>query len=131
MTPTKVFSFEYCQIFNITCFEEHLQKAASIKCYFGTINLKQCGFCTTYYIKILVSERKYKNNLKNREPQKKKFFSYIDIYIYNALQWNLVVFPRFWKWKSVFFLYLYSILNLSLEIMLSPSKWGTKHLYNS
>ena len=131
MTPTKVFSFEYCQIFNITCFEEHLQKAASIKCYFGTINLKQCGFCTTYYIKILVSERKYKNNLKNREPQKKNFFSYIDIYIYNALQWNLVVFPRFWKWKSVFFLYLYSILNLSLEIMLSPSKWGTKHLYNS
>ena len=81
-----MFSFEYCQIFNITCFEEHLQKAASIKCYFGTINLKQCGFCTTYYIKILVSERKYKNNLKNREPQKKNFFSYIDIYIYNALQ---------------------------------------------
>ena len=37
--------------------------AASIRCYFDTISLKQSGFA--------VSERKYKNNLKNRESQKK------------------------------------------------------------
>ena len=43
---------------------------ASIRCYFDTINSKQSGFCKTYSFKILVSERKYKNNLKNRESQK-------------------------------------------------------------
>ena len=58
-TPTQVFSCEYCGIFKITCFEEHLQTAASmIRCYFDTINLKQSGFCTTYSLKILVSEGK-------------------------------------------------------------------------
>ena len=35
--------------------------------YFNTIDLKQSSFCTTYYFKILVSERKYKNTLKNGE----------------------------------------------------------------
>ena len=34
------------------------------------INLKQSGFGTTYSFKILLSERQYKNNLKNREAQK-------------------------------------------------------------
>ena len=55
----------------MTCFEEHLRTAASMRCYFDMINLKQSGFCTTYSLKTLVSERKYKNNLKNREFQKK------------------------------------------------------------
>ena len=36
-----------------TCFEEHLQTAASIRCYFDTTNQKQSGFCTTYSFKIL------------------------------------------------------------------------------
>ena len=49
----------------ITYFEEHLQTGASIiRCYFDKINLKQSGFCTTYFFKILDSERKYKNNIK-------------------------------------------------------------------
>ena len=56
----KVFPSEYCGIFKITCFEEHLQTAASISCYFDTINLKQSGFCRTYSFKVLVSERKYR-----------------------------------------------------------------------
>ena len=63
---------EYCGIFKITCFEEHLRTDASIRCYFDTISLKQSGFCTTYSFKVLVSERQYKNNLKYREAQKKK-----------------------------------------------------------
>ena len=36
-----------CFLVNITCLEEHLWAAASISCYFNTINLKQFGFCTT------------------------------------------------------------------------------------
>ena len=58
--------------------------AASIRCYFDTINLEQSGFCTTFSFKILVSERKYKNNLINRESQKQNLlqFSYIVYNIY-------------------------------------------------
>ena len=63
----QVISCEYCGTFKITCFEEHLRPATSIRCYFDTINLKQSGFCTTYYFKIFVRERKYKINLKNNE----------------------------------------------------------------
>ena len=37
-----------------------------------TIDIKQSAFCTTFSFKILVSERKYKNTLKNRESQKNK-----------------------------------------------------------
>ena len=44
--------------------------AASIRCYFDTINLEQSGFRTTFSFKILVSERKYKNDLTNGESQK-------------------------------------------------------------
>ena len=36
-------------------------------------------FCTVYSFKILVSERKYKNNLKNRESQKHNIFYYSHI----------------------------------------------------
>ena len=36
-----------------TCFEEHLQTAASIRCHFDTTNQKQSGLCTTYSFKIL------------------------------------------------------------------------------
>ena len=56
---TGVFFGEYCGVFKITCFEELLRKAATIRCYFGKI-------------KIPASERKYKNNHKNHESQKKK-----------------------------------------------------------
>ena len=124
-----------CELRNrITCFKEYLQKSVSIWCYFDTINLKQPGFCTTHYFNVLVSERKYKNNLKNRELKKKKFFlqsSYICLS--NALLQNSVVFT---KSENLCFLNLYSvhaarILGPSLEIMLSPPKWATKHSCNS
>ena len=80
---THVFSCEYCLIFKITCFEDNLETTVSIRYYFDTISLKQTGFCTTYSFNILVSERKYKNNLKNRECQKKYIlqFSYT---VYNV-----------------------------------------------
>ena len=45
--------------------------AASIRYYIDTINLKQSGFYTTYSFKLLISEQKYKYNLKNRESGKK------------------------------------------------------------
>ena len=74
-TPTQVLSCEYCRIFNrifkITCCEEHLRTAASIRWFFDNIYLRQSGFCTTYSFKILISERKCKNNLKNCESKKK------------------------------------------------------------
>ena len=63
-------SCEYCGKFKINCFEEHLRTAASIGCYFDTINLMQSGFCATYSFEIPVSERKYKYNLKNCESKK-------------------------------------------------------------
>ena len=73
-TPTQVLSCEYCGIFNrifkITCCEEHLRTAASIRWFFDNIYLRQSGFCTTYSFKILISERKCKNNLKNCESKK-------------------------------------------------------------
>ena len=72
-TPTQVFSCEYCGIFKINCFEEHLRTAVSIRCYFDRISLKQSGFFTTYSFKILVSEQSYKNNVKNCESKKKIF----------------------------------------------------------
>ena len=59
----------------ITCFEENLQTAASIRCYFDSINVKQSGFSTISPFKIFDSERKYKNNLKNRESQKNIFYN--------------------------------------------------------
>ena len=135
-TPTQVFLFcECCRIFKITCFEE-LRLVASIKRYFDTINLKQCGFCRTYFFKILVSELKYKNNHKICESQK--------IYIYNSPIYNVYVmfyykilwFYQDFKSGNLRFLNLYSvdaarILELLLEVILSPPKWEAKHLYNS
>ena len=53
----------------VTCLEKHLRTAASVRCYFDTINLNQYAFCTTHSFKILISERKYKNSLKNGEYQ--------------------------------------------------------------
>ena len=52
--------FFCCRIFKIICFEENLRTAASIRCYFDTIILKQSAFCTTYLFQILVSEQKHK-----------------------------------------------------------------------
>ena len=61
------------------------------------------------------------------------------IFFYNSLCNVLYVIPWFTKIlkvKTCVFLNLYSvhaarILDLSLEIMLSPPKWETKHFYNS
>ena len=41
----------------------------------STRSTGQSGFFTKYFFKILVSERKYKNNLKNFEPEKKIFYN--------------------------------------------------------
>ena len=60
---------------HITCFEEHPRTAASIICYFDTINLKESGFWTTYSFKIFVSDPMHKNNLKHRESQKNIFYN--------------------------------------------------------
>ena len=88
---TSVFFCEYCWIFKITCFEEHLRKAAFTSCYFDAISLKQSGFCITYYFKRLLSEREYKNNLKNLESQKNIFYNshIFNVYVifYNKIPW--------------------------------------------
>ena len=85
-------------MFKITSFEEHLQidGDGSIRCHFDTINLNQSDFGITYSFKILVSEGKNKNNLKNRESQKKKKKNTIHMYyLRNILLRNLVVLQRF------------------------------------
>ena len=92
-TPTQLSSCEYCGNFKITYFEEHLRASASIRWYFDTVNLKQSGFCTTCSFRILVSKRKYKNNLKNREPQKKQkllqfsYALYVYVIFYYEIPW--------------------------------------------
>ena len=48
-----MFSCDYCRIFKITWYDEHLPTVASIRCYFDTNNLKQSGFCTTFPLKFL------------------------------------------------------------------------------
>ena len=64
---TGVFFGEYCGVFKITCFEELLRKAATIRCYFGKI-------------KIPASERKYKIKKKimynKKKKKKKKSYNY-------------------------------------------------------
>ena len=57
---TQMFSCEYCGIFKITCFEEHLRTDTAIRYYFDTINLKRSGFGTSYSSKILVSDKNIK-----------------------------------------------------------------------
>ena len=49
----------------ITCFEEHLPKAASIRCYFDTISVRQSDFCTSYSFTVLVLKWKYENHLNS------------------------------------------------------------------
>ena len=86
---TQMFSSEYCRIFKINCFEEHLLTVACIRCFFDTINLKQSGICTTYSFKI-VSKWVYKNDLKNCKSQNKKknYNSYIYMLMfYYKLPW--------------------------------------------
>ena len=84
-------------MFKITSFEEHLQTDGdgSIRCHFDTINLNQSGFGITYSFKILVSEGKNKNNLKNLKKKKKKKIAILMYYLRNILLRNLVVLPRF------------------------------------
>ena len=121
-----MFSCEYCRIFKITCFEKHLQMVASFRCYFEKINLKQSGFCATYSFKIFISERKYKNNLKNREPQK----IYIIQFSYTCLcnfYYEILWFYQYFKSEHLCFLNLYSVhtarmLDLSLEVIVKPAQ---------
>ena len=56
-----------------------IRTAASIKCYFDTINLKQSYFCTTYSFKILVSERNIKIISKKKKLQSS--YTVYDIYV--------------------------------------------------
>ena len=124
-------------MFKITSFEEHLQTDGdgSIRCHFDTINLNQSGFGITYSFKILVSEGKNKNNLKNLKKKKKKklqFSCTIYVIFYSEIWW----FYQDFKNENLCFLNLYSvhtakIQDLSLEIMLSPPKGRVKDLYNS
>ena len=99
-----------------------IRTAASIKCYFDTINLKQSYFCTTYSFKILVSERNIKiiSKIVNLKKKKKWQSSYTvyDIYVvfYHEMPW----FYQDLKSKNLYFLNLYSvhaarILHLSLD----------------
>ena len=75
----------------------------------------------------LCSEQKYKNNFKNCESQKNQkkkkntILIYVYVMFYFELPWFLNLYP----------VHTAKMLDLSLEIMLSPTKWRTKHLYNS
>ena len=94
--------------------------------------LKQTGFCTPYSLTTPFSGRKYKNNLKKNTFYNSHMYNVYEIF-YHKIPW---FYQDFKNENLFFFLNLYSahsarILNLSLEIMLSPPKWSMKHLYNS
>ena len=55
-----MFSCEYCGIFKITCFEEHLRTATSIKCYFDAINPEQFYFAQAPLLKFLFQNENIK-----------------------------------------------------------------------
>ena len=98
-TPTQVSSCEYCGISKVICFEEHLRMAASIRCYFDMINLKQSGFCTAYFWKFLQNKNiktiSKTMNLKKKKKKKKKICdSHMHVYVYVMFYYE--------KWKSVF-----------------------------
>ena len=64
--------FEYCQIFKISCFEEHLLTAASIRCYLDLINLKLSGFAKPILLKFLFQNKNIKIITKTVNLKKKK-----------------------------------------------------------
>ena len=77
---------EYCGIFKKTCFEEHLEAAASIRCYFEIINQNQSDFCATHFFKVLATEQKYEINLKDcKSKSKKRKTKYLEFsYLYSV-----------------------------------------------
>ena len=66
----------------------------------------------------------------------KKYISTILVYyVYVMLYYKILWFDQDFRSENLCFLNLYTvyavkILELSLEIISNPSKWGTKHLYN-
>ena len=57
--------------------------------------------------------------------------NYVYVMFYYEILW---IYQNFKSENLFFYLYLFHaarILDLSLEVMLSPPKWGKKHLYNS
>ena len=94
--------------FKIMYFEVYLRTAAFIRCYFDKINLTQSEFCTTSSFKILVSERKYKNNLKNRESHKNIFYSSHG-YVYVMFYYEIPLFYQDFKSENLCFLNLSSV----------------------
>ena len=86
--------------------------------------------------KILVSERNYKNNLKNRESQQNNIFYNSRIYVYGMFCYEIPWFYQDFKSeKSVFFeSALSSRIDNTGSITkdhVKSSKIGTKRLYNS
>ena len=71
--------------------------AASVMLFWH--NPKQSGFCTTYSFKIPISERKYKNNLKNRDSQKNVFYNShkynVNVMFYYEVPWFYQDFKSF------------------------------------
>ena len=110
-----MFSCEYCRILKITCFEKHLRTAASVRCYFDKIILKQSGFW--FFKKFLFQNENIEiiSKIVNFNMKSRGFSKILKVKI---------------CFLNLFSIHTARILDLSLEIMLSPPKWGTKHLYN-
>ena len=88
---------------------------------------KQSGFSKCYSFKILVSEQKYKNNLKNLEYEKNIFYSSHIYNVYVIFYQEIPWFYQGFQSENLCFSNLYSahaarILDLLLEAMLSPPK---------
>ena len=55
----------------ISYYEENLWTATFIRSFFNKINLRQSAFWTICSFKVLISEHKYKSNIKDHKSQKK------------------------------------------------------------
>ena len=122
----------YFRVNKITSFEEHLRTDASIRCYLDTINLKQSGCGTTCSFKIQNKNIKIISKLVNLKKNILQFSCNVYVMFYYEISW----FYQHVKSGNLWFLNMYSvhgakILDLSLEIMLSPSEGRITNLYNS
>ena len=83
-----------------------LRTPASIRCYFNTINLKQSGFYTTYFLKFLFHNENIKiiSKIVNRKNKTKKIYnSFLTYNVYVMFYYKIPWFYQDFKSENLCF----------------------------
>ena len=141
------FSQDFCNIhglFAIKNFKANLLKRDSNTGVFLVVNFAQ--FLRSPVLKniykwsqkswILRKKINKQNKQTNKLTKNNRFYNSHIYNVYVMFYYEIPWFYQIFKSENLYFLNLYpvhaaKILNLSLEVMLNPLKWWTKHLYNS